>query len=146
MKFTPGKSGNPRGRKRGVRNKATPLREQLERAGPAVIERVIAAAVGGDLQACRMVLDRIVPVVRPIEIATPPPPAASKESVTRKIHEIFGIVPRPSMPTPARPAEATPAQGPNPDGTAPAPTAISAPAPTEEPAGTFDAEAAAAMS
>ncbi len=148
MKFVPGKSGNPRGRRRGIRNKATGIRELLEKHAPAVLEVVVALARKGDLTACKLVLDRVCPVVRPIEFPTPPPPAQRKEDIARRIDEIFGIVRRPSMPVPARPAKATPASAPNPDGTAPAPTVNGAQASADDvttSANQIDHEAIAAM-
>ncbi len=64
MKFAKGQSGNPAGRKRGSRNKATALRDQLEADASALIRKAVELAKGGDVAALRMCLDRILPPLR----------------------------------------------------------------------------------
>ena len=60
--FRPGQSGNPRGRARGSRNRATVLLEKLMAGeAEAVTRAVIEKAKAGDLMAARIVLDRILP-------------------------------------------------------------------------------------
>lgn len=68
--FQPGKSGNPRGRPKGSKNKATLLKEAMQhkadlmltRDVPKVLKTVLQAAIAGDMQAAKMILDRAVPV------------------------------------------------------------------------------------
>lgn len=61
-RFQPGQSGNPAGRRQGSRNRATVALEKImSDDGEAVVRAVIEAAQGGDMQAARIVLDRIVP-------------------------------------------------------------------------------------
>ena len=57
-----GTSGNPGGRPRGSRNKATLLMEQLleDYSGP-LIQKVIASALEGDADAMRLCVERLVP-------------------------------------------------------------------------------------
>ena len=60
--FAPGKSGNPAGRPRGSRNKSTLLLEKLMiDDGEGVVRSVVNLAKDGDVQAARLVLDRILP-------------------------------------------------------------------------------------
>ena len=64
-KFRPGQSGNPAGRPRRGTATAEGLRGRLaERAGE-VLDVVTYAALAGDLQAARLVLERILPPLRP---------------------------------------------------------------------------------
>jgi Family of unknown function (DUF5681) len=69
-----GVSGNPAGRPQGARNRASVFWEALEQCGPdavpALVKRVFAAAMAGDMAAARMVLDRIIPARKgtPFEI------------------------------------------------------------------------------
>lgn len=61
--FKPGQSGNPSGKPRGTRNRTTILLEKIMFDDAAdVTRKVIEAAKGGDMQAARMLLDRVSPV------------------------------------------------------------------------------------
>jgi hypothetical protein len=58
-----GHSGNPRGRPKGARHRATILAEQLMQGDAEdVVRAVIAAAKKGDMTAAKIILDRIAPV------------------------------------------------------------------------------------
>jgi Family of unknown function (DUF5681) len=60
--FVRGKSGNPAGKRRGSRNKATVLLDQLAEAEAGdLLHQVIAKAKGGDMVAAGLVLARIWP-------------------------------------------------------------------------------------
>ena len=72
--FPKGVSGNPKGRPPGTRHHATILAEQLMQTDvPDVVRRVIEAAKAGDMVACKLVLERIVPIRRgcPIKVDLP---------------------------------------------------------------------------
>jgi hypothetical protein len=90
MKFEKGKSGNPNGRPPGVPNKITPIREELEKHGPVVVDVVVNAALDGDMVACKLVLERICPALRPIEISLTTPRQATPEEKMQRIRNIFG--------------------------------------------------------
>jgi len=78
MTFVAGQSGNPAGRKPGTRNRRTVLiQAMLEDEGEAVARRVIEAALGGDMIAARLVLERIVPPRRERAVAFGLPPLRS---------------------------------------------------------------------
>jgi hypothetical protein len=60
--FPPGQSGNPRGKPRGARHRATMFAEKLMQADVGdVVQTVVAAAKDGDMSAARLVLDRVLP-------------------------------------------------------------------------------------
>ena len=60
--FQPGQSGNPNGRPKGSRNKATLAAERLLEGEAEGITRVcIDRALGGDMTAIRLCMDRIYP-------------------------------------------------------------------------------------
>ncbi len=63
MAFKKGESGNPSGRRPGTTAGAK-LRKSIETKAPAILKTVIDAAIGGDLAACKILLDRIIPVLK----------------------------------------------------------------------------------
>ena len=72
--FTKGKSGNPAGRPAGSRHKATLAAiALLDGESEALTRRAIDAALGGDMTALRLCLERIVPPAkdRPVSITLP---------------------------------------------------------------------------
>jgi Family of unknown function (DUF5681) len=63
--FEKGQSGNPAGKPKGARHKTTLLAEKLMADdAEAVVVAVINAAKGGDMTACRIILERIAPARR----------------------------------------------------------------------------------
>lgn len=73
-KFQKGRSGNPKGKCPGTRDKRTILLERmLADDGKDIVKAIIEAAKGGDMAAARMILDRLVPLRRgrPINLALP---------------------------------------------------------------------------
>jgi hypothetical protein len=73
-RFEIGQSGNPAGRPKGTRSRATILAEKLMLADEEeIVASVIQAAKGGDMTAARLVLERIAPIRkgRPITLALP---------------------------------------------------------------------------
>ena len=64
-RFQKGQSGNPEGRKKGNRNKATlALESLLDKDGRRLTRKAIELALAGDMQALRLCMDRILPVRR----------------------------------------------------------------------------------
>lgn len=75
--FTPGTSGNPRGRPRGVKNRSIGVRKAmtdlLEREGPSLMRVAKRLAKEGDTTMLVALLDRMVPKVKPVQIVTGAP-------------------------------------------------------------------------
>jgi uncharacterized protein DUF5681 len=65
MAFTKGTSGNPAGRPAG-QTPGAQVRKAIEDRSTEILRSVIDAAVGGDMTACKMLLDRITPTLKPI--------------------------------------------------------------------------------
>jgi len=66
MKFAPGKSGNPRGRPRST-GQAAKLRRAIESDLPEILAAMVAAARGGDVAAAKLLLDRALPALKPVD-------------------------------------------------------------------------------
>ncbi len=74
MTFVKGQSGNPAGRPPGARNRATLIAEGLfEQEGEALARKAIERALGGDLGALRLCLDRLMPRGRSRPVRFPLP-------------------------------------------------------------------------
>ncbi|WP_350283599.1 DUF5681 domain-containing protein [Nitrosomonas sp.] len=59
--WVPGmKSPNPKGRPKGIEDRRTRIRQQLEADAPAVAQTIVKLALAGDVQACGLVLNRVV--------------------------------------------------------------------------------------
>jgi Family of unknown function (DUF5681) len=72
--FEPGKSGNPAGKPKGARNRSTlALESLLDGQAEALTQKAIDLAMGGDMAALRLCLDRILPARkdRPVSIEMP---------------------------------------------------------------------------
>lgn len=73
--FKPGQSGNPKGKPRGMTSSSVKLREAISLQLPDVLDVVVNAAKGGDMQACRLLMERVLPPIRatdaPISIKSP---------------------------------------------------------------------------
>jgi hypothetical protein len=69
-RWKPGQSGNPAGRKPGAGEVAR-LRAAIGDHVPAIIERLTAAALAGDVGAARLLLERVIAPLKPSEEAAP---------------------------------------------------------------------------
>ena len=64
--FTKGQSGNPSGR---AKDATAALKAQLMEAAPEVIQKVLEMARDGNIKALGMVMDRILPALKAVEIS-----------------------------------------------------------------------------
>jgi hypothetical protein len=65
-RWQPGRSGNPAGRKPGT-GSVQQLRAQIELLVPEIIQVVAMKAREGDIGAARLLLERVVPALKPLE-------------------------------------------------------------------------------
>ncbi len=66
--WQPGQTGNPNGRPPG-QSQITRLRASLAADVPDILAGLVLAAKGGDVQAARLILERVLPPVKAIEQA-----------------------------------------------------------------------------
>jgi hypothetical protein len=74
-RFKPGQSGNPAGRPKGSRNATTvALENLLDGQAEALTNKAVDLALGGDMAALRLCMDRILPPRkdRPVTFDLPP--------------------------------------------------------------------------
>jgi hypothetical protein len=72
--FEPGRSGNPAGKPKGTRNRASTLLDAIAEADlQAIVSKFVERAKAGDLGAAKLIFDRIAPPprTRAVEIALP---------------------------------------------------------------------------
>ena len=67
-RWKPGQTGNPKGRPPG-QSEITRLRASLAGDVPEILAGLVLAAKGGDVQAARLILERILPPIKAIEQA-----------------------------------------------------------------------------
>lgn len=65
-----GESGNPNGRPPGT-GEVAKLRASIAKHVPEIIGQLMGAAKGGDVQAARLLLERVLPPTKPTELAVP---------------------------------------------------------------------------
>ena len=64
MPFEKGRSGNPAGKPPGAMNKSSKLRELLIPHAKELVNTLIALAKGGDVNALRLCIERLIPRVK----------------------------------------------------------------------------------
>lgn len=69
-RWKPGESGNPNGKPPGS-GELQKLRAAIGAHVPEIIQKLVTAARGGDIQAARLILERVLPPVKATEQAQP---------------------------------------------------------------------------
>ena len=88
-RFKPGQSGNPKGKPRGAKNHATKLAEKLiDNQCEALVQKAVEMALNGDIQALKLLIERLVPARkdRPISLDLP------KVQSAQDLIEAMGLV------------------------------------------------------
>lgn len=93
-RFQKGRSGNPRGRPKGIPDRRSVLREQLHAAVPEILECLILKAKEGDTRAAELILNRALPVLRPVSEPVSVPGLEKAGTAKDKVLMIFGAVSR----------------------------------------------------
>jgi Family of unknown function (DUF5681) len=85
-RFKKGQSGNPKGRPQGVRNKASQMAEMLFANDiQDICKAMIAQARSGNVQAAKIILDRLVPSRKDTHIKIKLPEVKNSNDILRAI-------------------------------------------------------------
>ena len=91
--FVKGQSGNPKGKPKGIRHTATQITYALLEGNlQEVLETVMERAKNGDMTACRMILDKVLPNTKDRPIALDLPSINDLEGVGKAQSEILHAV------------------------------------------------------
>ncbi len=63
-RFKKGQSGNRAGRPKGIKDRRVKYRELLEHHAPALVDKAVELALGGDTAALRLCLERVIPPIK----------------------------------------------------------------------------------
>lgn len=89
MKFQPGKSGNPLGKKPGTLHRRTQLNKLFEAHAPALINKCVELALAGDSNALRLAIERLVPRAKDVPVPFHLPEELTVESLPPMIETIM---------------------------------------------------------
>ena len=91
-KFKQGQSGNPHGRPKGSRNYSTRLLEALDEDASELMRVTKEKALGGDMTAMKLLLDRILPVRRAVAPSINLPGLLTADSLSDKARAVLSGV------------------------------------------------------
>lgn len=94
--WKPGQSGNPAGREKGSVNAPTRLRHMID--AEAIVKQLQVAALKGDVQAARTLLERALPVYRASAEPVQLPGLNDALALTDKAHAVLAAVADGSIP------------------------------------------------
>lgn len=66
-KFIKGKSGNPSGRPKGIKDRRAALRSLLEPHAESMVKQLVERALDGDMTALKLALERLLPAYKPTD-------------------------------------------------------------------------------
>ena len=91
--FRPGQSGNPAGKPKGVRNRATLAAEALlEGEARALTRKAIELGLAGDTAALRLCMERIIPPRKDRAVRLALPPVASVQDAREAVNVVLAAV------------------------------------------------------
>lgn len=70
-KWKPGQSGNPKGKPKGSGRQVAELRASIDKHVPSIVKQLVSAAINGDVPAARLLLERVLPPMKPVEQPSP---------------------------------------------------------------------------
>jgi len=92
MTFKRGKSGNPSGRPKGAVSKRVQLAKLLEPHAASLVDKAIELALGGDTNALRLCVERLIPKIKQEPMVVELPETFTKENIEPLKKEILRAV------------------------------------------------------
>lgn len=92
MTFKAGSSGNPAGRPKGALGKRARLAKLFESRSEELIEKLIELACGGNIDALRFCIDRLVPKMQRAPIDIELPEVLDSENISKVKRTVLGAV------------------------------------------------------
>ena len=71
-KFVKGKSGNPKGRPKGIPDKRTALKDLLKPHAEELVNKAMELVRAGDVAALRLCMERLIPKVSSVSLSVEP--------------------------------------------------------------------------
>jgi hypothetical protein len=91
--FKKGKSGNPKGKPKGAKNKSTLMAETLlDNEAENITRKAVQLALDGDVNALRLVLSRIIPIKRDRHINLELPELGDTQDALKAISAVVDSV------------------------------------------------------
>ncbi len=94
QRFQPGKSGNPKGRPRGVSDRRNAWREALLEHLPDLVDHLVKKAKAGDEFAIKLILERVAPPMRPCGQVAEVPGLDAARGLSAKADAVLGALGR----------------------------------------------------
>lgn len=89
-RFKPGQSGNPAGRPKGAVNRATKMRQEIEKSGNKLVAQLIRQALEGDPASLKLCIDRLLPPIK--AQAEPVRFDLDGDTLTEQAHSILAAI------------------------------------------------------
>ena len=91
-KWQPGQSGNPKGKPPGTLGAAGKLRSAIAAKLPAIIDKLTEQALGGDAASAKLLLDRALPLLRPVDSPAKLPPAEGPTEIAATARAVLSAL------------------------------------------------------
>ena len=98
-KWKPGQSGNPKGKPKGCKHKATRFAEALiSGEAEAIVRKAVEGALAGDAACLRLCLDRLAPPVKELPLSIELPPIAGAADAVQALSRVIQSVAKGDIP------------------------------------------------
>lgn len=97
-RFKPGQSGNTKGKPRGTKSRFTKYRDAIDKDLPKLLDKTKQAALGGDMTAMKLLLERTLPPQKSIAAPVKVPGLEEAEGLADKAEAVLDAVSQGNVP------------------------------------------------